>query len=246
MFIRRFPPAHEQSMWPDTLPATMTVPAGFTLYPPANLDLSETDLTVHGAVMLPPAPPAAASETEAGLVELATEAEAIAGTDTERAVTPAGVAAVVSLIPTAPEVDFDEVEFTELGTGSGLGWCVLCTFKKNGIPITARARAMIGLAPLYQGSGMEFTISTGGNTYSIYGYLSSRQFKVAGHLSGSGDTDIGAAWGWVNGTGGSDGQAVAKASGNSNPYSSIPFGLIVIRSDGAEFESGTFQLPQGQ
>lgn len=38
---------------------------------------------------------AVASTTEQGIVELATDAEAIAGTDTERAVTPAGLAAVL-------------------------------------------------------------------------------------------------------------------------------------------------------
>lgn len=80
-------------MWPDTLPASMVVPAGFTLYVPGDLDLSGTDLTVHGTVTLPPAPPGAASEAEAGLVELATQAEVDAGTDALRAVTPATLAA---------------------------------------------------------------------------------------------------------------------------------------------------------
>lgn len=47
--------------------------------------------------------PASASETVAGIVELATTAEATTGTDTVRAVTPAGVAAAVAaLVDSAP------------------------------------------------------------------------------------------------------------------------------------------------
>ena len=42
-----------------------------------------------------------ATDGVAGIVELATPAEAVAGTDTSRAVTPAGVAAAVGAIPTA-------------------------------------------------------------------------------------------------------------------------------------------------
>jgi len=42
----------------------------------------------------------AASETAAGIVELATSAEAVTGTDTVRAVTPAGVAAVLAITKT--------------------------------------------------------------------------------------------------------------------------------------------------
>lgn len=50
---------------------------------------------------------AAASETAAGIVELATTAEAIAGTDTARAVTPAGLAAHT---PAASETAAGKVE----------------------------------------------------------------------------------------------------------------------------------------
>lgn len=239
--IRRQPPAHEQALWPDTLPATMVVPAGFTLYPPADLDLTDTTLEVRGTVVMPPAH---ASEGAAGLVELATLSETVAGVDSDKAVTPAGVA---SAIAAAGDVDFDEVEFTELGTGTGLGWNVLCTLKKDGVPITASARALIGLAPSYQGGGLEFAFFTGGTTYSVYGYLGARTFKVGGYLSGTGSTDVGFGWGWANRAGGEgNGQAVAKAYGNPNPYGPVSFGLMVIRSDGAEFESGMFTLPQGQ
>lgn len=93
--IRRIPPAHEQAMWPDTLPASIVVPADFTWHVPGDLDLSGTDLTVLGTVQLPPVPFVsvdAATETSAGVVELATQAEVDAGTDALRAVTPATLA----------------------------------------------------------------------------------------------------------------------------------------------------------
>lgn len=48
------------------------------------------------------APPIAASETAAGLVELATNAEALAGTDTTRAITPSSLRAAVAATGTAP------------------------------------------------------------------------------------------------------------------------------------------------
>lgn len=55
--------------------------------------------------------PASASETVQGVVELATTAEATAGTDTARAVTPAGLAAAVgALVPAASETVQGKVE----------------------------------------------------------------------------------------------------------------------------------------
>lgn len=57
-------------------------------------------LTVQGGAWVQAEPtgtdPDPASETEAGVVELATAVEASAGTDTTRAVTPAGLAAALS------------------------------------------------------------------------------------------------------------------------------------------------------
>jgi hypothetical protein len=93
--IRRTSPAYEQAMWHDTLPASIVVPAHFTWHVPGDLDLGGTDLTVNGTVELPPVPSpvVAASETAAGVVELATQAEVDAGTDAVRAVTPATLAA---------------------------------------------------------------------------------------------------------------------------------------------------------
>lgn len=245
--LRRNPSAVEQAMWPDALPATVIVPAGFTLFVPDDLDLSETDLVVNGAVMLPLSSPGAASETVAGLVELATEAEAVSGTDTGRAVTPAGLAAAVAEIPTGQEPAFDEVEFTELGRRSGTGWCILCTFKKDGGVITTRERVTVVLGVNNQASGVEMSAVTGGASYSVYGYLSSRKFKHAGDLAGTSGTVVAGVWGWINAYGyGEDGQAVVKASQNPNPYGATSFSVIVIRSDGVEFESGTFSLPQGE
>lgn len=137
--IRRSPPAHEQAMWPDELPATMTVRAGFTLYVPADLDLSETDLTIHGTVTLPPAPPAAASEAEAGLVELATQAEVDAGTDALRAVTPATLAVALGALPDPPpSVTFNECEFTVGGTDSNSTRTVTLALALDGVAVTTR------------------------------------------------------------------------------------------------------------
>ncbi len=50
----------------------------------------------------------AATTSATGVVELATNAEAVTGTDTTRAVTPAGVAAVIDTLPTPAEVKLDE------------------------------------------------------------------------------------------------------------------------------------------
>src|SRR5690606_3626162 len=57
-----------------------------------------------------------ATETRTGLVELATTAEAVAGTDTVRAVTPAGVAAAVSgfSVPSASETVQGKIELATL------------------------------------------------------------------------------------------------------------------------------------
>jgi hypothetical protein len=53
---------------------------------------------------------AAATDTTAGVVELATAAETTTGTDTARAVTPAGVAAAIAAIPLASETVSGRVE----------------------------------------------------------------------------------------------------------------------------------------
>lgn len=67
----------------------LTIPTGTT----AVLEKTATNTwTLHNG-----SPSTAASETEAGVVELATTAETTTGTDTTRAVTPAGVKAVADL-----------------------------------------------------------------------------------------------------------------------------------------------------
>lgn len=139
--IRRQPPAHEQAMWPDALPASMVVPAGFTLYPPADFDLSSTDLTVRGTVTLPPTPPGAASETVAGLVELATQAEVDAGTDALRAVTPATLATRL----TSSTFVFDDVTVADEAGPGPADVTITLTFSKDGEPVTQRVGTTIGV-----------------------------------------------------------------------------------------------------
>lgn len=128
-------------MWPDTLPASMVVPVGFTLYVPADLDLSETDLTVHGTVALPPLPPGAASESEAGLVELATQAEVDAGTDALRAVTPATLATRL----TSSTFVFDDVTVADEAGPGAWDVTITLTFSKDGEPVTQRVGTTIGV-----------------------------------------------------------------------------------------------------
>lgn len=134
--IVRQPPVHEGALWPDTLPASVVVPAGFTLYPPADLDLSETDLTIHGAVALPEELPGAASTIEAGLIEIATEAEALAGSDVARAVTPATLDAVIAALPAVASVAFNGCEFAVGGLATSDLREVTLTPTLNGAPVS--------------------------------------------------------------------------------------------------------------
>jgi len=59
-----------------------------------------------------------ASETVQGIVELATTAETTTGTDTERAVTPAGVAAAIGAIPAVPDASTTVEGIVELATSA--------------------------------------------------------------------------------------------------------------------------------
>ncbi len=76
--------------------------------------------TIDAGSALPALP--TASDTVAGIVELATDAEAITGTDTSRAITPANLsAAVASLVPSASTTVQGKVELattTEAATGT--------------------------------------------------------------------------------------------------------------------------------
>lgn len=67
--------------------------AGITLDPEDNTQL---DQAIDAKIAAQAVTVEAASETVAGIVELATSAETITGTDTERAVTPAGVKAAIA------------------------------------------------------------------------------------------------------------------------------------------------------
>ena len=63
--------------------------------PPDGDSLAELDAKITALAGATPPAPAAASTTVSGIVELATTTEAKAGTDTARAVTPAGLSATV-------------------------------------------------------------------------------------------------------------------------------------------------------
>ncbi|QZE10591.1 hypothetical protein SEA_BILO_16 [Streptomyces phage Bilo] len=72
-----------------------------------------------------------ASTTQQGLVELATSAEAVTGTDTSRAVTPAGVAAVLSAKILAPNANTETalptaypLGVSQMSLTTGSGWSV--------------------------------------------------------------------------------------------------------------------------
>lgn len=139
--IRRQPPAYEQAMWPDTLPATITVPADFAWCVPADLDLSGTTLIVNGTVTLLPVPLGIASETKAGFVELATQAEVDAGTDTVRAVTPATLAARSVLSAFA----FDGVTTVDVSGPGAWDRTITLTFELDGNPVSQRVGAAIAV-----------------------------------------------------------------------------------------------------
>jgi hypothetical protein len=73
------------------------VAAGLT---PDHEDLDQLSEAIQALIEAGLAP--AASETVSGIVELATSAEAQAGTDTARAVTPAGIRAAINAVGSAP------------------------------------------------------------------------------------------------------------------------------------------------
>jgi hypothetical protein len=73
--------------------AAATLAEGVVVYLTDTKKLRVHDGTTAGGV--PVGDSSAASESAAGIVELATTAEAVTGTDTDRAVTPAGVKAVL-------------------------------------------------------------------------------------------------------------------------------------------------------
>lgn len=88
---------------------------------------------------------AAASETAQGIVELATSAEAIAGADTARAVTPAGLAASIAAgVPSASETVAGRIELAtqaEVNTGTDAVRAV------TPATLATRIGALIGAAP---------------------------------------------------------------------------------------------------
>ena len=86
-----------------------------------------------------------ASDTAQGLVELATSAEVLTGTDTERAVTPAGLAANQSLatsgykkFPGGLIMQWGEVDVTLNGNGDQtLGWPASFTTRPYSVQLTS-------------------------------------------------------------------------------------------------------------
>jgi hypothetical protein len=95
---------------------------------------------------------AAATDTTSGIVELATNAETTTGTDTTRAVTPAGVAAAIAAIPAATETVVGRVELaTDAEAIAGTD--------------TARAITPANLAAVLAAD--KFTVTFGGATASV-------------------------------------------------------------------------------
>lgn len=102
----------------------MSVPAEFPVTPAVSTAARGDLLSTNNLSDLSDAPlgfaniKQAATEEATGVVELATAAEATAGTDTERAVTPAGVKAVVDLLD-ATSFGLGNVENVALSTWAG-------------------------------------------------------------------------------------------------------------------------------
>lgn len=227
-------------MWPDALPANIVVPEGFTLYYPGDLDLSNTDVIVRGTLVMSVVSepsPVAASETVAGLVELATQAEVDAGTDAQRTVTPATLANWAGLPPAAA---FDDVVFTFAGTGMSSGVAVSVEPTLGGEP--AASGTLLRLYGNPTGS-TKYGHYSGGTSYSEIGYLSGDQFSEYAAFSNDG--------GGLQPTGfegrlGATGRVMFRAYDNPTPFGSINFSVVVVRPDGEIFASDTFVLPQGE
>lgn len=167
--IRRTSPAYEQAMWHDTLPASIVVPAHFTWHVPGDLDLGGTDLTVNGTVELPPVPSpvVAASETAAGVVELATQAEVDAGTDAVRVVTTATLAGWTGGGGGVGGVLCNEAEFV---VGNDTGYAptsVQVNLALNGVAV-AQQVAMWFFAVLPDSSDVNEDLTLSSSSFFVY------------------------------------------------------------------------------
>jgi len=115
------------------------------LTPSTGLTLTGTDLTVRSA-----------SDTQTGIVELATSAETITGTDTTRAVTPAGVKAAITAIGASTGVSYSAGWADYGGAFSPAtwykdkdGWIRLSgLLKRTGATITGAASGTIFTLPV--------------------------------------------------------------------------------------------------
>jgi hypothetical protein len=102
----------------------------------------------------------AATESAAGIVELATTAEAQAGTDTSRAVTPAGLAASAKgLIATNTTIYVATTGSDTTGTGL------------SGAPYASIAKALSSIANKLIASGVTVTIQVADGTYTVSNYV---------------------------------------------------------------------------
>lgn len=94
--------------------AAVIVSAGLTLNKANNAQLLAAIVQKINAAI--PASPPSASTTVKGIVELATSAETISGTDTERAITPAGLASTTATVSRAGLVELATNTETQDGT----------------------------------------------------------------------------------------------------------------------------------
>jgi hypothetical protein len=118
--------------------------------------------------------PSAATETVAGVVELATTAEAAAGADTTRAVTPAGLATATSAL--APKTALEE----ELGPFSVTG-AISVQSGTNKVYVEhaydlVSVRASVGTAP----TGASLIVDVNRNGTTIFGTQANRPTITAG------------------------------------------------------------------
>lgn len=136
---------------------TAAHPASAVSFSAGSTGLSSTD--VQGALeeLAGVSGAADASTTVKGIVELATEAETITGTDTTRAVTPSGVAAVFGLVVKAQSVPIDSQQIAST-TGNKFAFRVA-----QAVTITSVSASL----RVAQTSGSIFTIDINKNGTSI-------------------------------------------------------------------------------